>query len=265
MVTANEIQPEFARLGWILNRLQGLDHQVRYVVGDFLKLPDVETDHDAAIAQLSFLHIADKKTLFAQTNKSLREGAFLYIEDFFLRFSSTWADLSTAERDALVDRVSVPSHSLMTKQQYTQLLSEHGFELQSWEEKTTDWSRFVWERLENFLLNLETLEEKHGPSYVLDAQDFFSNMAFLYHHQFSFADGGLIDGDNDDGESSTSAQTTCRDTGTQQMTPSSQFHQLLSTAYPLSFKTIQSSFNMLPRKKQTLGGVTVIARKVKSL
>jgi len=184
-VDAVEYLPEFVEAAKELNSMCASSiaaDTVRMLCDDFtsidLRALELFRCHDAAISQLCVLHIADKTAVFRNAADSLRDGAYLYVEDFFCL-----QELDEVEHEVLERHISVPRKSLLTEQQYTELLAQHGFDVVSWEDTTSAWSEFIWKRSEAFISNREELQREYGEAHFEEMSDFFQQVARVYHHE----------------------------------------------------------------------------------
>jgi len=146
---------------------------------------------DFGISQLVFLHIADKKKLFQSIAETMKSGALLYVEDFCVTESGVTesdslrrSDFSEKEEEILLNDISVPQNSLLSKTDYVALMESQGFTLVEWTDMTSQWAQFVWQRYEDFLKAQETTSCTTADCKVdFDTRLgwFYQQMAFLLH------------------------------------------------------------------------------------
>jgi len=157
-----------------------------FLVGDFtlmdIKSLNMENNFDAFISQLTILHIPDKKTLFSKCSIILKSQAFFFIEDFY-RFDDE--DFAPEEKQILEKDISVPNGEILSKQAYLQLLEESGLVVDYWEDKTCEWTKFVWDRCENFLVQQEEIKQQNGEQFVIELGHFYLQMTRLYRYDDS--------------------------------------------------------------------------------
>jgi len=180
-VTALEYLSEMAKTGWVLNRLQKLDHLVTFLCCDVtqinLEQHNLVNQFDALISQLAMLHIHDKDKLFKQCSAILKPGGHYFIEDYYLKEGK----FDEEEQRILVNEVSVPEASLLNKTEYEQILQKYGLQVDQWIDKTEDWTLFVWKRYEEFLLKRESAKDDHGADYTVQIENFYNQVAYLFH------------------------------------------------------------------------------------
>lgn len=126
-----------------LTALVGLAGRARFVRGDATQLPFADASFDAAIAQEAFLHIADKKTLFAACRRVLRAGGRLAFTDWI-----AFPGLSAADRDRLA--AGIMAQDIRTIDEYRSALAEAGFSEVRAEDLSAAWRDILRERLEMF-------------------------------------------------------------------------------------------------------------------
>jgi len=187
-VNAIEFLHQNARVGFVLNRLQGLQHKITYhcldiTQLDFVKQPHLDSTHHVLISQLAMLHILDKEKLYQAVGRLLKPEGYFYIEDYFLRVGK---EFTVEERKILEHDVYVPNGSVPTKAEYVAFLEKNGLEVTSWIDVTEDWTSFVWNRYNDFLGNVENSTRDHGAEYVKDLSYFYKQVAVLFHGDKEF-------------------------------------------------------------------------------
>jgi ubiquinone/menaquinone biosynthesis C-methylase UbiE len=126
-----------------LTALVGLSQRARFVRGDATRLSFAEGSFDAAIAQEAFLHIVDKRALFAACRRVLRPGGTLAFTDWI-----AFADLSADDRRRLSE--GIMANDIQSFDGYRALLAEAGFRDVKAEDLSTAWRDILRERLEMF-------------------------------------------------------------------------------------------------------------------
>lgn len=126
-----------------LTALVGLAERARFVRGDATRLPFADASFDAAIAQEAFLHIADKRALFAACRRVLRPGGRLAFTDWI-----AFAGLSGGDRRRLAE--GIIANDIQSFDGYRALLAEAGFQEVEAENLSDAWRDILRERLEMF-------------------------------------------------------------------------------------------------------------------
>lgn len=126
-----------------LTALVGLSARARFVRGDATRLPFADASFDAAIAQEAFLHIADKRALFAACRRVLRPGGRLAFTDWI-----AFADLRQDDRRRLAE--GIMANDIQNFESYRALIEEAGFRDVEAEDLSTAWRDILRERLEMF-------------------------------------------------------------------------------------------------------------------
>jgi cyclopropane fatty-acyl-phospholipid synthase-like methyltransferase len=177
-VTALEIQPDLDVLATDLTRRCGLDHLVEHRCGDILE--GLGEHYDAVVSFLCFLHIADRRRLFAACRGALAAGGAMYIEDYAERREPT------VDEAALLE-VKVQCPSLPSPARYEAQIRAAGFDDIHVEDVTSQWTAFTASRLEMFRALRERNISVHGLEIVEGLDDFYATVAGLF-------DSGVIAG-----------------------------------------------------------------------
>lgn len=170
-VTAVELQQDLVDTGTLLNQRCGLADRVQMVCGDFLEL-DGFTNYDFIISWLTFLHIPNKKELFARCHAALKPGGKMFIEDYCRKGSFTEEERNCLERD-------IYCQELTTLAEYVDLLEAAGFSCQT-EDVTESWRVFVKTRVESHGADKERYERVHGPQVYAEQEHFFKAVNSLF-------------------------------------------------------------------------------------
>ena len=172
-ITALELQPDLNETAEQLTSRCGLSDRVAHVCGDILEGAP-QTDHyDALVSWLTFLHIADRPTLYSRCFEALKPGAGIYAEDFFDRRL-----LTRAERRIL--SVDVASDYTPSFETYRSDLSRAGFvdiELIDMSELWTDYSH---ERVAAYRDSWDRNVALHGVELVEGLDHFYSSVDDLF-------------------------------------------------------------------------------------
>lgn len=126
-----------------LTALVGLSDSARFVRGDATRLPFADASFDAAIAQEAFLHIADKRALFAACRRVLRPGGRLAFTDWI-----AFPGLEGEDRRRLAE--GIMANDIQGQDGYRALLGEAGFRDVEIEDLSAAWRDILRERLEMF-------------------------------------------------------------------------------------------------------------------
>ena len=175
-VRSIELSTNIAGVGKTLNVFLNMTDKVEYTVGDLTRLFSDYTHwnstFDFGFSQLVFLHISNKDALFQSISSVMKSGALVYIEDFFKHGNGDLV-FSEHENRVLKDDISVPVNSLLTVDEYKSIVKKYGFEIEEWNDKTKEWTEFVWNRYENYL------QQEHSTCSQLAW--FYQQMTYLYH------------------------------------------------------------------------------------
>jgi cyclopropane fatty-acyl-phospholipid synthase-like methyltransferase len=172
-VTALELQPDLNEVAADLTRRCGLNDRVEHVCGDILAGIGAPGRYDALVSWLTFLHIPDRVTLYRRCFESLKPGAGMYVEDYFLR-----GPLSAAERRSLAEHIfceHVPTRADLD----TELVAA-GFETPELADVSDSWTHFVVERLGSFRARREANLALHGAEIVDGLDEFYAAVAALF-------------------------------------------------------------------------------------
>ena len=170
-VTALEIQPDLDSLAAGLTARCGLGHLVAHRCGDILD--GLDGPYDAIVSFLCFLHIADRRRLFAVCRAALKPGGSLYIEDYGKR-----REPAAAEAEALAVKVQCPM--LPTPAQYRAQLAAAGFAEIGASDVTGQWREFTAQRLAAFRAARDRNIAVHGLDIVEGLDDFYATVAGLF-------------------------------------------------------------------------------------
>jgi SAM-dependent methyltransferase len=157
-LTAIDFLPAFNDLHRQMNELCGFQYSI--VQGDATKLDlqglGLQGEADVVYSLQSFYYIENKKALFHNCNKILKLGARLYIEDHVLENDIPLND----QEEEIAKKFQFISR--LTRTRYSQLLEEAGFRVDEYVYRTTEWSRYLFERAERFLRDKEKIIQEYG-------------------------------------------------------------------------------------------------------
>ena len=108
-VTGVDLTPEFCEVARHLTRLLGLEDRVAFELGDALAMPFADASFDGAYSMNVSMNIEDKATLYRETHRVLKPGAWLALSELAkgkgeLDYPTPWASsastsfLSTPEQ-----------------------------------------------------------------------------------------------------------------------------------------------------------------------
>lgn len=164
-VIALELQEDIHAKAVELTKWCRLEDRVRHVCGDVLAidLSSYTGSFDAVVSWLVFLHIPDKEALLNKCAGVLKDDGSLFVDDFYA--------LDTNGSFTPEETMSLKKHvfctDLPTKQFYIASLDRAGFANIEFMDKTSDWTKYVHDRLENFVANRKAFVRLHGdPTYV---------------------------------------------------------------------------------------------------
>lgn len=131
-----ELNPDRAPGAADLTRRVGLDHRVRVVRGDVMRVPLADASMDAVLSQEALLHVPDKRAALVEAYRVLRCGGRLAFTD--------WAEhrqLDAADADAMWRGIA--AQTLQSFSSYRGMLQEIGFRLISEEDLTEQWGSIL--------------------------------------------------------------------------------------------------------------------------
>ncbi len=175
---ALEIQPDIHELADELTKRCQLSHLVTHSMGNILdceleNLGDGPGSFDGIVSFLVFLHIPDKKGLLEVCSKMLKSGGSIFVEDFYCVSPFSDAEIDSLQRDVFCQ-------GLPTREEYIAHTEAAGFCNVQFIEKTTEWKRYVTERLDNFKANNERFISVHGEPTYEGLLHFYSAVAGLF-------------------------------------------------------------------------------------
>jgi cyclopropane fatty-acyl-phospholipid synthase-like methyltransferase len=158
-LTAVDYLPEYNDLHEKMNTLCGIT-STKIVQGDATKLDlqalNLEKQCDVVYSLQSFYYIANKPDLFAVCNNALKIGGKLYIEDHTLE-----NNIPLIEKEEEIAQ-TFQFISRLTRPEYCKLLEDAGFHVDDYTFRTTEWSRYLYNRSENFLRDKQKIIDEYG-------------------------------------------------------------------------------------------------------
>jgi len=170
-----EVQPDRCEFSELLTRRVGLSSLVTFTCADAEEYI-FPTDHYTHMtAFLSILHFRHKERVLSSMGGWLRQGGTMYIEDYYADHR-----LSDSEKQALLNAVACPG--LISQTGYLECLARGGVEVRSVEDTTTEWSRLVRQRCEDYERERPRNESVHGREVVARAIGFAHDVDSLFQH-----------------------------------------------------------------------------------
>lgn len=157
-LTAVDFLPAFNDLHRQMSQLCEFNYEI--IQGDATQLEieqlNLKNKADIVYSLQSFYYINDKASLFANCNKLLKENGKLYIEDHVLE-----NDIPLNEKEEEI-ATKFQFISRLTRSEYNRLLNEAGFRVDDYTYRTTEWSRYLFDRAERFLTDKNKIIEEYG-------------------------------------------------------------------------------------------------------
>ncbi len=139
-VTGIELTPSRVRGAEELTRRVGLQHRVRFIEGDVMRVPLPDASVDVVISQEALLHVPDKPRTLKEAWRILRPGGRLVFTDWVAH-----RPLSDADKALMWSGMAVTDlHDLSA---YTRLVGEAGFIAGPAEDLTREWGEILTHRL----------------------------------------------------------------------------------------------------------------------
>ncbi len=171
-MAALELQPDLHATAVQLTERCGLSDRVDHLCGNVLDgvSPD---EYDAVVSWLTFLHIPQRRELYARCFEALKPGGGMYVEDYFARGEFTPGEQESLARDVFCERV--PSMD-----EYREELSAAGFEALELIDMSEAWTAFVQERWSGFRAQRARNLALHGAEIVDGLDDFYGAIVKLF-------------------------------------------------------------------------------------
>lgn len=185
-----ELQNDLCESANHLARKCGLFPQTRFYPGDIMDEAhafsgdEYKGSFDGMLSILAILHIPAevRKPLFKRCRSLLKDGAHVYIEDFFIQSNEKGeaCELSPEEARLLEKEVSVPGGTLPTRAEYIAEVQEAGFGEVQFEDCTDEWAAFVTQRHDEWIAKKERHTEVHGSVTWTNLNTFFCAVRVLF-------------------------------------------------------------------------------------
>lgn len=172
-VTALELQPDLNATAQSLTKQCGLADLVTHLCGNILDFSKEDSEFDALVSWLVFLHIPDRSSLLKKCNNILKTNGKMFIEDFYKRGEFDKEELRILSED-------VYCNYLPTLEEYRVQLTTNGFSIIEFTDMTERWSLFVKERFNKFIENRERHIKVNGIEIVEGLEDFYQKIVRLF-------------------------------------------------------------------------------------
>jgi len=150
-----------------------LSHLVDFVLGDALNMPLPDATFDRVYGQEAWVHIPDKAKLLSECRRVITPGGMLAFTDIV-----SIAPLTSEEAAQMASEMQFPS--IVTAQQYLDLLGPGGFALQRHEDLSPAWKDILDGRLEMYRSLRDTTIERFGQSHFEKWDRMYSAFVGLY-------------------------------------------------------------------------------------
>ena len=182
-VVGSELQPDLVECARDIAKRCKLD-TVSFIAGDFLDFPEDEGGFDALTSVLCVLHfpLAQRPAMWAKAASLLKDGARVYLEDFFLRIDADGqrCAFSATEVELLSKEIAIDKGELPTRAEYVLALEAVGFCDIEFEDVSADWSAFVTERYGLWVSGKERTVGVHGEGTWASLEVFYRSMRTLF-------------------------------------------------------------------------------------
>lgn len=172
-MTAMELQPDLNDVALLLTKRCGLSEKVAHIRGDILNgIPD-QSEFDALVSWLTFLHIPQRPELYMRCYEAMKPGAGMYVEDYFARGPLTLNEQQNLSEHVYCDRVP-------TIDEYHNELTQAGFEHIELIDMSEPWTDFVIARHQDFRKNRDRNLALHGSEIVDGLDHFYTTIVSLF-------------------------------------------------------------------------------------
>jgi len=165
-VTALELQDDQNQLAAELTERCGLSDRLQHICGDFLTHSWQDDQFDAIISWLAIYHIPNRPRLLEISRNLLSRGSAFYTEDLYSR-----GIFDKAERAELASGLFA-SH-LPDLDTYQTEFERAGFQLETVDDMSDDWTQFTTERLAAYRTSRERQIRVHGEPTYLAMESFY--------------------------------------------------------------------------------------------
>ncbi len=172
-MTTVELQPDLNALATQLTARCGLSGRIEHIEGNILDSVVPAEGFDALVSWLTFLHIPDRTSLYAECHRALRPEGSMYVEDYHRR-----GNFTIEERERLAGDVFC--HHVPTLAEYEADLAAAGFGDIELIDMSDEWTAFVAGRLAAFRASRDELVDRHGVALVDGLDHFYSAVESLF-------------------------------------------------------------------------------------
>lgn len=151
----------------------GLAHLVDFVQADATVMPLPDASFDRVIGQEAWVHIDDKAALLSQCRRVLKPGGVLAFTDIV-----RCAPLAPAEATQMAEEMQFPS--IVTAQEYLDLLPACGFVIERYDDVSRGWRDILVGRLEMYRSLRDTTVERFGQAHFEKWDRMYSAFVGLY-------------------------------------------------------------------------------------
>jgi sarcosine/dimethylglycine N-methyltransferase len=150
-----------------------MSHLVDFVQGDAMDMPLPDAKYDRVYGQEAWVHIPDKARLLSECRRVIKPGGILAFTDIV-----SIAPLAPDEAAQMAAEMQFPS--IVSAQQYLDLLEPTGFALQRHEDLTPSWKDILVGRLEMYRSLKDTTIERFGQAHFEKWDRMYSAFVGLY-------------------------------------------------------------------------------------
>jgi sarcosine/dimethylglycine N-methyltransferase len=150
-----------------------LSHLVDFVQGDAMNMPLPDATFDRVYGQEAWVHIPDKARLLSECRRVIKPGGILAFTDIV-----SIAPLAPEEAAQMAAEMQFPS--IVSAQQYLDLLEPSGFAVQRHEDLTPTWKDILVGRLEMYRSLKDTTIERFGQAHFEKWDRMYSAFVGLY-------------------------------------------------------------------------------------
>lgn len=156
-----------------LTELCGLNHLVKFQQGDATCMPFSNHHFNRIIGQEAWVHIADKKSLFRECKRVLKQDGQLGFTDVVAK-----KDLTSKELLRLHDEMAC--YGLVTSNEYEDEIKRGNFILSKKEDLSNHWMNILVERLKMYRSLKEQTIKKFGEEYYLQWDETYAFYVDLF-------------------------------------------------------------------------------------
>lgn len=156
-----------------LSELSGLNNLVTFQQGDATSMPFSDNEFDRIIGQEAWVHIANKKSLFKECKRVLKESGKIGFTDVVIRNTLTPSELLRLHE-------GMACYGLVTSNEYENELKQSHFIIEKIEDLSTQWMDILAARLKMYQNLKEHTIKKFGVDYFLKWNDTYTFYVDLF-------------------------------------------------------------------------------------